>query len=203
MARRFLVALAATLMIFGAIMAGIWFATGPDAPSTTPLAPQALASLDGVQLVSTAGLIDLGRAPLSGVPTPEYVIVKDEPAAPPPPGSWESVPIFAPRRGGAVLDLEDLQPRLSDCFSPSQSARGGPVVKVKDAAPLQDEGATTLLLQLEVTGDELRIVDAPVESRGQATDGTISCAQSTLRGRTAPSAGLTAGRHRVRYVLQP
>jgi hypothetical protein len=152
-----------------------------------------------------APAVDLARAPLGGVPLPQAVIVTDARPPLPAPGSWEAVPILAARRGAMGLDVEALQPRLTQCFHPDVEARYGPTpfAEVKDSAPLQDDATTVLLLELEVSGDRLRVVDAPVESRGAAGDGTLACAQAVLRGQTAPAAGLAAGRHRARFVLAP
>lgn len=199
--RRFVaVSLAAVAVFFALAAAGIWAATRP-APPGAEVRPVPPPLAEAPPLVP-GGPVDLGRAPLGGVSLPPFEVVKDPPPPPPPPGSWEAVPIVAPRRGAAGLDVEALQPRLSECFLPAVAARsGGRVVAVKDAAPLQDEAATVLVLEVEVVRGVLRVVDAPVESRGTATDGTIACAQAVLRGQSAPAAGLAPGRHRVRFAL--
>jgi hypothetical protein len=193
--------LAALAVAFFGIFVAIWFATS-DGPASPP-GPSAAAVPGATALATPSPAVDLARAPLGGIPGQQYVIVKDPPAPAPSPGSWEAVPIFASRRRPIALDLEELQPRLGECFSPSVSSRGGSVVETKDAAPLRDEAATTLLLQLEVTGDRVFIADAPVESRGLATNGTLSCAQAVLRGTTVPSPGLPDGKHRLRFALAP
>lgn len=202
MKRPFLAALVAMGVAFAAILGAIWLATGPAGPPAKPPAIE-VPGLEPQGLVSVDGVIDLGRSQLGGIPLPPPVIVKDEPIPPPPPGSWEAVPLVTPRGGLVGLDLEELQPLISDCFSPAIASRSGRITTVKDAAPLDDEAAVTVVLQLEVTRDELRVIDAPVESRGQASDGSLACVQSVLRGRTAPSAGLKEGRHRFRFTLQP
>jgi hypothetical protein len=103
------------------------------------------------------------------------------------------------------VDPEEVQPRLSECFAPDRAARyaGTRVTESKDSAPLRNEVTTLLLLQLEVVGDQALVIDAPVESRGTASDGTIACAQAVLRNRSAPAAGLRPGKYRVRFTLQP
>lgn len=202
MARRILAVSAALLVAFVTIIGLIWYATRDGTPPVQ-YQPPPVVTLDAAPLVSVA-TVDLARAPLGGVPVPEYVIVKDQPAPPPAPGSWEAVPILAARRGPIPLDLEEVQANLSECFSPSVSSRdGASVLETKDAAPLRDPMTTTLLLELEVRGDRVLIVDAPVESRGQASSGTIACAQAILRGKTAPSPGLAPGKHRLRFSLAP
>jgi hypothetical protein len=114
------------------------------------------------------------------------------------------VPILVGRRGPIRLDFEAAREKLADCFTPAVASRhsGTRIVTVKDAAPLADQATTTLLLQIEVVRDEALVVDAPLESRGNESEGTIACAQAALRNQTAPAAGLPPGRHRVRYVLQ-
>lgn len=198
MVPRLLKVLAALFVVFLGVLVAIWRATsdGP-APAPQPRSP------DAATAATAPSSVDLARVPLGGLPGQEYVVVKDDPAAPPAPGSWEAVPIVASRRRPISLDLEDVQPRLGECFSPSVASRGGPVVETKDAAPLRDEAATTLLLELQVTGDRALIVEAPVESRGLATNGTLACAQAALRGRTVPSPGLPEGKHRLRFALAP
>lgn len=198
---RLLKVLAALVVAFFGIVVAIWYATS-DGPASPP-GPSAAGAPDTTARATTSPVVDLGTAPLGGIPGQQYVIVKDLPAPAPSPGSWEAVPIFASRRRQIALDLEGLQPRLGECYSPSVSSRGGSVVETRDAAPLRDEAATTLLLELEVTGDRVLIVDAPVESRGLATNGTLSCAQAVLRGATVPSPGLPDGKHRLRYALAP
>lgn len=204
MKKLFLAAVVALLVAFVAIVGVIWFATGPEG-GPPPRPPEyRVPGYEPLGLVSVDGVIDLGKSQLGGIPLPPPVIVQDEPPPPPPRGSWEAVPLVSPRGGAVVgLDMEELQPLLSDCFSDSVVGRSGSVTTVKDLAPLQDASVTTLVLELEVAGDQLRVVDAPLESRGGASDGTVSCAQSVLRGRTAPSAGLKAGKHRIRFTLAP
>lgn len=201
MGTRLVKVLAALVVAFLGIVAAIWLATS-DGPASPP-GPSAAGPADTTARGTASPGVDLGTAPLGGIPGQQYVIVKDPPAPPPAPGSWEAVPILASRRRAIALDLEDLQPRLGDCFSPSASSRSGSVIETRDAAPLRDDVTTTLLLELEVAGDRVFIVDAPVESRGLATNGTLSCAQAVLRGATVPSPGLPDGKHRLRFALAP
>jgi hypothetical protein len=59
------------------------------------------------------------------------------------------------------------------------------------------------MLELEGDGQTVRVVDAPAEVRGSASDGTLTCAQAALRGVTLPVATQGASRFRVRYPLRP
>jgi hypothetical protein len=161
---------------------------GPDAPAPPPPA------------------LLLPRPP--DVPPPPLI------AGPPPPrpeaGTWEAVPPVA-RAGelgpvGAALgrELNELQPRLAACFDEDVQARFGrePVTRTADYAPLEDQGTTILMLQVETRPGEIRIVDAPVETRGGASDGLLACAQRVLRGHAVASPeARAAGRHRVLFSL--
>jgi hypothetical protein len=203
MKRILVIGVAAMATVFLALIGAVWWATRPPEAPAPALAQPATRQATPVPEPSS-GAIDLGKAPLGGIPLPPPVIVKDEPPPPPPSGSWEAVPILASRRGPVRLALdEDVQPKLTECFRSNVASRGGTILQVKDAAPLQDTGVTTLLLQIEVSQDRAFIVAAPLESRGSASDGTIACAQGVLRGQTAPAGGLPSGRHRIRFLLTP
>ncbi|MBK9516134.1 MAG: hypothetical protein IPO09_02050 [Anaeromyxobacter sp.] len=136
------------------------------------------------------------------------------PAPPPPPkGSWEAVPVSSLRNrslgslGASVqAELNELHEPLARCFDEETEARhgAGAVAVIKDAQPPDEGGATSLVLQLETRSGEVLVVDAPVETRGSAGDGTLACAQRLLRGKVLQVPGATPGeRHRVRYSLSP
>jgi hypothetical protein len=100
--------------------------------------------------------------------------------------------------------LLELQPLLTACFDEDTQARFGSeaYTTVRDAVPMDDRGATVLVLQIETGPGEARIVDAPVETRGTASDGLIACAQRVLRGQRfeAPQAR-AGGRIRLLHPL--
>ncbi len=143
-------------------------------------------------------------------PPPSAKVIQGPPPQAPRRDSWEAVPI-SPRAsalgavGGAVgRGLNELQPRLAECFDEDAQARFGPAgyTAVRDAAPMNDHGVTILVLQIEASGTQARIVDAPVETRGQASDGLISCAQQVLRGqRFTVLQPQPAARHRMLFSL--
>lgn len=149
---------------------------------------------------------------LAGVGAGKPVVEVDAPPPKPAAGSWEAVPIAsraaALGKGGAALgrELNDLQPELGGCFDEDVQARHGTstVSAVRDASPQADVGATVLVLELESLHHAMRIVDAPVETRGAASDGLLACIQSKLRGRVIQAPGARAGeRHRLMYTPTP
>jgi len=214
--RTFLAGLIAILALAAASVAVVLLLTGdgrlparaaiePAPPPPTPPAPLAGAASPASPPSSDlpAGL--LGQ----GVPV---AVERDLPPPPPPRDSWEAVPVTA--RAGALgplgaavgRELNDLHERLSACFDEDVQARHGtqPVTAVRDGAPQDDAGMPVLMLQLEAGGNQVRIVDAPVEARGGASDGLIACAQRVLRGQVfeAPT-GRQGGRHRLLLTLSP
>ena len=61
-----------------------------------------------------------------------------------------------------------------------------------------------LVLLLEMHRGEVRIVDAPMENRGAASDAAVTCAQRILRGRVVQVPEAYDGeRARVTYPLVP
>jgi hypothetical protein len=177
--------------------------TGPGAPTPSPAGPGDLASRP---------LPALPPPPAPGE-TPVAPAIEYGPApAKPPPGSWEAVaPVARPgalgRLGGAVTQgLAELRPAVEECFTAASQARhsGQKVTEVKDEQVAEDNGAATLMLQIEAREGVLRIVDAPVEMRGTASDGLIACVQQALRGQEIPAAAARPGtRYRIPYPLTP
>jgi hypothetical protein len=125
-------------------------------------------------------------------------------------GAWEAVPHSARANalgrigGGVGRELNELQPEIEACFDENTQARFGqePVSRTQDYAPMDDTGTTILMLHLETQRGGVRIVDAPVEVQGPASDGLVACAQRVLRGRVLPVPGAKAGsRYRLVYTL--
>jgi hypothetical protein len=201
---------AAILLLAGLAMLGVYLASSdrPERPSE----PVALAPVQPPPA---------GAAPVAASPaaTAAPATRRPTPLAPPieygpaplraPTGTWEAVPPMS-RPSGAVgqalgAGLAQLQPRISACFSEETQARQGrdPVAATaEDYASLPDTGAIVLMLNLETVQDGVRIVDAPLESRGGASDGLIACAQRALRGQTFDAPGLKPGvRQRLLHPL--
>ncbi len=170
-----------------------------ESPVPGPAAP--------VTLAPAAGNV-LGWPPSAPVPPPSAV-----PAAPPPqPDSWEAV--------DPVASAEDLGPigpafaaalgesfaKLGQCFEEVTAARyaasGAAPSVSKDSVGSEMRGPPVLMLEFETMSDAVRIVDAPVGTRGTVGDGVILCAQSVLRGMRIGIPGARPGeRYRMRYTL--
>jgi hypothetical protein len=203
---------AVSILIFGAgALLVVYLATGgperPASPAAAP-APATAPAPDAppAPAVPPPGAPDLSRyAGVSGGAPPrpmEYA-----PAPPPPPeGSWEAVPAVArlsalgPLGRAVHGGLQDLQPRVSECFdrpAPARELLVGP-----GASDGAGSGATVLALELETGDGEVRIVDAPVSTRGDLDAGVVACAQQVLRGQVFPAPGARPGtRHRVLHPL--
>jgi hypothetical protein len=130
-----------------------------------------------------------GALPVTPMPAPK--VDYEPPRTTPPDESWNAVKQVAQLSamgpvGVAVWrDLFNLKPRLAACSDEeSRTRRGGqrPVVADPESRP-EETGATVLVLLLETHRGEVRIVDAPLENRGAASDAAIICAQRILRGR--------------------
>jgi hypothetical protein len=184
--------------------AGAGARAGPSAE--TPEAARARAAQATADFL--AGRISAG--PDLGPPPPPMDV--DPGPAPPTSGSWEAVPIVARAGslgtvGAAVFQyLNELHPALSACAEEEAQSRHATssISAVQDSQPQDDAGVPVLVLQLETMTDAIRIVDAPVEARGRASDGLLACAQSKLRGRVVEAPGTRGGgRYRMLYTLLP
>jgi hypothetical protein len=122
------------------------------------------------------------------------------------PEPWVSVPLKPRDIRTLWIEIARERPELPGCWAnePRAVLRPGPRRKAQAGAP------AALLLELESTGDTLRVVSAPVESQGEDSDATVACAQAQLRELTIDVPATVAGtalvtpgaRTRLRYVLQ-
>jgi hypothetical protein len=136
-------------------------------------------------------------APRPGAPEPSAAVSSD----------WGSVPVAAREAGlgpwGPAFrrGLLALRGRLSACADPDVEARYGAQRPAR--VPGQErQGPAVLILELETTEGGMRIVDAPAESLGHASEGRVSCAQAVLRGAVVPVPGVHPGtRQRLRWGL--
>jgi predicted transcriptional regulator len=103
-------------------------------------------------------------------------------------------------------DLSELQPRLAACFDEVAQSRHGATAfsRTTDYTGQETGGTPVLVLEIETGPGRVRIVDAPVETQGGASDGLVACAQQVLRGRVVAAPGVEAGqRARLTYPLVP
>jgi hypothetical protein len=181
---------------------------GPDRPASAAAPAPAAEPPAAATVVPGAPGVAPGAPPTGPIVLPK---VAYGPADPPPAaGSWDAVkPVGRPAAlgpGGAAVgrELNELQPELSGCYDEVTQARHGQERITTTGASWDEAGAgpPTLMLQLELRDGEVLIVDAPVESRGGASDGLIACAQRILRGRVVPAPGARrGGRARVPFTL--
>ena len=208
--KTFVIGAIAIVVVGIAVVAGIYFATsGPTAirdPGPPPVAEALPPPPPLPVLPPQGGTVN----PFAGAPQATTAPAATLPARiEAPEGTWESIAI-APRPnalgplGGAVgRGLGGLQPQLAACLDePDPAGRERPTV-VLDSEPVQDVGATVLVLQLVASGMRVRIEDAPLQTRGDAGDGAILCAQRLLRGRSFEIMGgaPVSGRYRMLYQL--
>ncbi len=181
-------------------------ATTQEAPLTTP-PPRPPPPAD--VRATRAALAQLA-APDTGPTQP----VEPPPPLPPapPPDTWAAVEIANPHGAGSLgpainAALARLKPQLAECFTRPGQARyaqlGSAASKVPGGDAKRHVGPAIVLLSLEGDGHQMTIVDAPIESRGAASDGTLNCAQAKLRGAKLAVETESAVRMRFRHVLRP
>ncbi len=85
-------------------------------------------------------------------------------------------------------------PKLASCFDRVAKTDGARPSHLASRRGLPgDAGIGVLTLELEPVKDGMRIVDAPVEKRGSASEKEIACAQLALRGTTIHVPGTKPG----------
>ncbi len=200
---------AAAIVLFGVgavVFVVILPGEGPGTPEEAPArsAPSGTTSYVG----GKPGPMPLPQNLPPPVPAEPPVYGPPRPVAPE--GTWEAVPQSARANalgsigGGVGRELNELHPEIEVCFDEVTQARFGrqAVSRTQDYAPMDDAGTTVLMLNLETQYDAVRIVDAPVEVQGPASDGLVACAQQVLRGRVLQVPGARPGaKHRLVYTL--
>jgi len=205
------VIVAAAILGFGAaaILIVLLATTGPGSPDASSRSlPEPPPAGPIPPLGGASGAYPTGAAQAVPVVVPQVVYAPADPR--PPPGSWEAVkPVARPASLGPVgaavgRELNELQPELSACFDEVSQARHGQARLTTTGAASSQEGSgpPTLMLLLEMKEGDVQIVDAPVETRGGASDGLIACAQGILRGRVVRVPGAKqVGRARLMFTL--
>jgi hypothetical protein len=215
--RKILIAAGAIVLFGGAAMLVVLVTTRDSSQSSAvgaaadaaPDAPAGKPSAGPLPPLPPRGSPDLSAlGTVGGLPSQQPIQTLPPPPKPPT-GSWEAVARSRPRSigsvGAAVANaLTALQPEISACFEQESQKRYAQqhYSTTQDYAPLEDVGATILVLQVETLDGEAQIVDAPVETLGGASDGVVACAQQVLRGRTFPLSGAKPGaRYRIVHNL--
>lgn len=213
--KAFLAGVGAIAVLVAGSVAVIVMVTGEDRPGPASGATARASRADAAGPAQARGNapppgpLTFGEAPAPAAAPPP---VAGPPPPPPARDSWEAVPITARakslgRLGGLIsARLAEIHDEVTTCFTHEAQARHGAaaVTTVKDAAPMDDTGSIVLVLQLEGQAGAIRIVDAPVETRGGAGDELLACAQSLLRGKVLDVPGAVAGKkYRLLYPLIP
>jgi hypothetical protein len=120
-------------------------------------------------------------------------------------GSWDAIAPTTLRSWPTLAAaLEQARPRLAPCYDEETQARYGVRPYSTVGSPLPGTGSSVLVIQLEaISAGRVRVVDAPVESRGASEDGLLACVQEALRGLELKGPGAHGARYRVRYPLRP
>jgi hypothetical protein len=195
---RLALAAAAALLIVSVGL--VWWWTRPVSPPV-PTADRVAAAAPppGVAEAMPAGVPATPQRP------PPGAIATARQATPlPATGPWEAIAPVSSRRLPAISNaLQQAEPALALCYDVETQARYGRQPYSTVGTTMPGTGGTTFLVNLEVgSSGKLRVVDAPVESRGAAEDGLIACVQETLRRQELGASSLAPGsRLRVRYPL--
>jgi hypothetical protein len=131
----------------------------------------------------------------------------------PDPATWAQVPVVSPFGAGTpapavTRELGRLRPDLSACYQRDTQARyarlGAAYTRAPGTPPATPaSGPAVLLLEVESDGEMMQVLDGPVESRGGASDATLSCAQAVLRGARVAVPSQGQARFRMRFQLKP
>ena len=76
--------------------------------------------------------------------------------------------------------LDELKPRLSQCYEGAERAAANPAAGSPGAASV----SPVFVVQLESADEHYRVLDADVDSRGGAEDGVLECMRTVLLGAT-------------------
>lgn len=220
MKRSVLLALAG-IMLLGAVSGAVIVAASraparSSAAGAVEAAPPAAVTAPPEPVLNVPALPGPAAGSVLGRPPPPQPPAEQPRAAPPlaaADDSWDSVPpAGGPRALGAIGPAfvgglrRSASAKLSACFDADAQARhassGAQPRVVGGSAASESRGPPVLMLELETLEGAVRIVDAPVETRGYADDGLLLCAQAALRDlRVEVPAARPGGRRRLRYQL--
>lgn len=98
-----------------------------------------------------------------------------------------------------ALLARPVQSRLAGC-----AGRSGGIGTAGEPGPVPRGAPAVLMLEMETLRDELRIVDAQVETWGEASQASVSCARDVLRGQVISASSVERGqRVRMLFPLSP
>jgi hypothetical protein len=162
---------------------------GPVSPAGEPLTPPAPGE----------------RQPSPPGPPPAPVALARPPPVVPRVGEWDRIaPVPAESWPSLTRAIEQARPRLAPCYDPEVQARYGGRAFSTIGSPQPGTGGAVVVVELEAIGQgRVRVVDAPVQSRGAVEDGLLTCFQEQLRGLELQGQGAPGSRFRVRYPLAP
>lgn len=202
--RRLLLGVLAVVALFAASIGGLILLERPapvsGGPTPPGAAPQVAAPAAEPPVVQRAPVV--AQAPPSERPSPPLSLARPAPVEPRR-GDWEQIP---PARLESVptlsMAIDQARPRLAPCSDPEVQGRYGRRPFTALGTPHPGTGPAVVVLQLEAGADgRVRVVDAPVETRGAAEDGLLACFQEQVRGLELPGSGSPGARYRVRYTL--
>ena len=193
--RPFLVVVGAIALLFAGAIAVVWVVTdgSPSPEEPTRAQPPEVPAPAPDPGVAAAPVAAGAQEPLRPIPLPPA------PAAPAGSAAAREVRTL-PRPLPAVAQA--LSRLAAPCFDEDTQARFGPRshTSIGPASEARAAGLAALLVELEAVDGGLRVIDAPVATRGNASDGLLACAQEALRGRVVavPSGVPFEPRQRVR-----
>lgn len=179
----------------------------PERPRGVPRADRAVADA-AAEVAAARPFPQAATPPALYPPSPAPAARAQAPVAAELRDPWDTVPILGRSRTGLGRSLEaavaELQPEVARCFDPAVHARYAP----RGFTPYRGQDGTgdvdeaSLMLELEAGAEGLRIVGAPVESRGRLDDDTLACAQHVVQGTAIPVGGAAPGkRFKVRLPI--
>jgi hypothetical protein len=173
---------------------------GPSRAGRTDAASRVVEPLPAPPAISEQVAIDQGPSP-----------AEDQLLAPPAPadGAYEpGRPRRLPRGTPAPVDLlgslAEVRTRILACAGPRATIPNPP----KRPPPLPGQsglaGRTVMLLDLEQAEGEVIVQGAAVQSRGDASDELLACAQRELAGKRLPAGAARSGKNiTMQFPLDP
>jgi hypothetical protein len=191
--RAFLAGLTANALLLASSIATIHWTTG-DRPVVLG-APRAIASATPplyappIQIEATVTPRALPAIPVAPVPPPEPLAV-----AAPPPAAPRRDPALLPRKPEIHRTAEPMEaPRRKNLRDFRLELRAG-VAELRQLVSACSVQGASFNLAVESVDGGVRVLDATIESAGEASALDVACAQAALRGRVIPASRAEPGR---------